>query len=84
MSLGTSSPRAGCPGGHFEGGGGGGQPALLHRKFIRSHTNLFSAHSQTRAFDMTFDPSSRMPKNRYISGNAWAIPMQLISKLCGK
>ena len=30
-----------------------------YRKSIRSHTNLFSAHGNTRAFNMTFDPSPR-------------------------
>ena len=55
-----------------------------YRKSIRSHTKLFSAHRQTRPFNMTFDSSSRIPKNRYISGNARAILMELISELCGK
>ena len=55
-----------------------------YRKSIRGHTNLFSAHDQTRALNITFDPSPCRPKNRYILGNAWAIPMQLISGLCGK
>ena len=55
-----------------------------YRKSIRGHTTLFSAHSQTRALNITFDPSPRRPKNRYILGYARTILMQLISGLCGK
>ena len=49
-----------------------------HRKSIRGHTNLISAHVRARTFNVTFDPSARIPKNLCNFRNATAVLIPLI------